>query len=85
MIDSPAKLATLYVKEIVRLYGVPASIVSDRDPRFTSRFWEKVHHALGTKLNFNTVFNPQTDGKSERTIQTLMDILRSYDLEEGVD
>ena len=52
------KLAKLYVAEIVRLHGVPVSIVSDRDPRFTSRFWQKLHEALGTQLNFSTTFHP---------------------------
>ena len=63
--------------EIVRLHGVPVSIVSDRDPRFTSRFWQKLHSALGTRLNFSTAFHPQTDGQSERTIQILEDMLRA--------
>jgi hypothetical protein len=70
------KLADLYVWEIVRLHGVPISIVSDCDPRFTSRFWEKLQSAMGTKLNFSTAYHPQTDGQFERTIQTLEDILR---------
>ncbi|KAA3456046.1 DNA/RNA polymerases superfamily protein [Gossypium australe] len=55
------KLAKLYVAEIVRLHGVPVSIISDRDPRFTSRFWKALHEALGTKLNFSTAFHPQSD------------------------
>uniref|UniRef100_A0A2N9H3S5 Integrase catalytic domain-containing protein n=1 Tax=Fagus sylvatica TaxID=28930 RepID=A0A2N9H3S5_FAGSY len=71
------KLAELYVNEIVRLHGVPVSIVSDRDLRFTSRFWGSLQKALGTKLNFSTAFHPQTDGQSERTIQILEDMLRA--------
>ncbi|KAA3470803.1 DNA/RNA polymerases superfamily protein [Gossypium australe] len=66
----------LYVFEIVRLHGVPTSIILDRDPRFTSRFWSKLHEALGTKLNFSTAFHPQIDGHSERVIQILEDMLR---------
>ncbi|KAL6345674.1 hypothetical protein AAG906_017410 [Vitis piasezkii] len=59
------RLASLYVKEIVRMHGVPVSIVSDRDPRFTSRFWHSLQKALGTKLSFSTAFHPQTDGQSK--------------------
>ena len=62
------QLAERYMNEIVRLHGVPMSIVSDRDPRFTSRFWGSLQKALGTKLHMSTAFHPQTDGQSERTI-----------------
>ncbi|KAA3480323.1 DNA/RNA polymerases superfamily protein [Gossypium australe] len=55
------KLAELYISQIVRLHGVPVSIVSDRDPRFTSRFWKKLQDALGTKLHFSTAFHPQSN------------------------
>ena len=79
--DSLEKLAQLYMDEIVRLHGVPVSIVSDRDPRFTSRFWPSLQVALGTRLHFSTSFHPQTDGQSERTIQTLEDILRACVME----
>ena len=60
--DSLETLAQLYVDEIVRLHGVPVSIVSDRDPRFTSRFWPSLQTALGTRLHFSTAVHPQTDG-----------------------
>nr|GEV71153.1 hypothetical protein [Tanacetum cinerariifolium] len=63
--------------EIVRLHGTPTSIVSDRDPGFTSRFWKGLQKAWGTRLKFGTTFHPQTDGQSERTIQTLEDMLRA--------
>ena len=79
--DSVEKLAELYVKEIVRLHGTPVSIVSDRDPRFTSRFWPSLQRALGTRLHFNMAFHPQTDGQFERTIQTLEYMLRACVLE----
>ncbi|KAJ8753354.1 hypothetical protein K2173_019753 [Erythroxylum novogranatense] len=75
--DSLHVLAKKYIDEIVRLHGVPDSIVSDRDPRFTSRFWGSLQEALGTKLNFSTTFHPQTDGQSERTIRTLEWMLRA--------
>ena len=71
------KLAELYVREIVRLHGVPASIVSDRDPRFTSRFQQSLQKALGTQLRMSSAYHPQTDGQSERTIQSLEDLLRT--------
>ena len=72
------KLVELYIKEIVQLHGIPASIISNRDPRFTSRFLGKLREALGTRLNFRMTFHPWTDGQSERVIQVLEDILRSY-------
>ena len=71
-----AQYAQMYLDSIVALHGVPVSIVSDRGPQFTSRFWQKLQEALGTKLDFSTDFHPQTDGQSERTIQTLEDMLR---------
>jgi len=55
-----AKLAQLYIKDIVRLHGVPSSIVSDRDPRFTSRFWQTLQSALGSKLTMSPAYHPQT-------------------------
>ena len=67
----------LYIREIVRLHGVPVSIVSDRDPRFTTHFWESFQRAKGTWLMMSTSFHPQTDGQSERTIQILEDMLRA--------
>ncbi|KAA3488101.1 DNA/RNA polymerases superfamily protein [Gossypium australe] len=75
------RLAELYISEIVRLHRVPLSIVSDRDPRFTSRFWKKLQKSLGMKLHFSTAFHPQTDGQSERIIQILEDMLRCCILE----
>ena len=68
------KLAKLYLDEIIRLHGIPVSIVFNRDPRFVLRFWQKMQEVLGTKLNFSTTYHPQTDGQSERTIQTLEDM-----------
>ncbi|KAA0064296.1 putative DNA/RNA polymerases superfamily protein [Cucumis melo var. makuwa] len=73
----PDQLAKLYGDKIVSQHGVPVSIVSDRDPRFTSKFWPSVQKAMGTKLKFSTAFHPLTDGQSERTIQTLEDMLRA--------
>jgi hypothetical protein len=74
--DPVPKLAELYIREIVRLHGILASIVSDRDARFTSRFWQCLQDEMGTKLTLSTAYHPQTDGQSERTIQILEDMLR---------
>ena len=73
----------MYVEQIVRLHGVPMSIISDRGAQFTSRFWKKLQEALGTRLDFSTAFHPQTDRQSERTIQTLEDMLRMSVLDLG--
>ena len=75
------RLAKLYVKEIVRLHGIPLSIVSDRDLHFTSRFWKELQSALDTRLNFSAAFHPQTYGQSERLIQVLEDMLRGCVME----
>ena len=72
------QLAEIYIRDIVKLHGVPSSIVSDRDPRFTSRFWKSLQDALGSKLRLSSAYHPQTDGQSERTIQSLEDLLCVY-------
>ncbi|KAD4180260.1 hypothetical protein E3N88_28851 [Mikania micrantha] len=77
------KLARLYVEEIVVWHGVPLSIISDRDSRFISRFWQSLQQYLGTSVNLSTAYYPQTDGQSERTIQTLEAMLRTCILEFG--
>ncbi|KAH0738661.1 hypothetical protein KY290_037366 [Solanum tuberosum] len=69
--------AKLYVQEIVRLHGVPISIISDRGAQFTAQFWKSFQKGLGSKVNLSTAFHPQTDGQAERTIQTLEDMLRA--------
>ena len=70
------QIGTLHTCDIVSLHGVPMSIISDRGSQFTSKFWQQLQKALGTQLHFSTAFHPQTDGQSERTIQTLEDMLR---------
>lgn len=77
------KLAEIYIREIVRLHGLPVSIISDRDPRFKSKFWQSLQRALGTRLAFSTAFHPQTDGQTERTIKTLEDMLRACIMDFG--
>ena len=59
------EVAWLFFIEIMRLHGVPKSIVSDRDTKFTSIFWKELHWLMGTKLLMSTVFHPQTDGATE--------------------
>ncbi|GJX73162.1 putative reverse transcriptase domain-containing protein [Tanacetum coccineum] len=71
------RLARLYLNEIVARHGVPISIISNRDSRFKSRFWQSMQEALGTRLDMSTAYHPQTDGQSKRTIQTLEDMLRA--------
>lgn len=75
------RLAKLYVREIVRLQGIPSKIISDKDIRFTSTFWKKVQKELGTQLTYITTFHPQTDSPLERTIQILEDMLRACVIE----
>ncbi|GKF94400.1 putative reverse transcriptase domain-containing protein, partial [Tanacetum coccineum] len=96
------RLARLYLNEIVARHGVPILIISDRDNHFTSRFWQSMQEALGTRLDMSTAYHPQTDGswddhlplvefsyhpqtdgQSERTIQTLEDMLRACVLDFG--
>nr|GEW21312.1 putative reverse transcriptase domain-containing protein [Tanacetum cinerariifolium] len=77
------KLARLFMNEIVAMHGVSISIISDHDSRFTLRFWQSMQEALGTRLDISTTYHPQTDGQSERTIQTLEDMLRACVLDFG--
>ncbi|GJR78403.1 putative reverse transcriptase domain-containing protein [Tanacetum coccineum] len=77
------KLARIYINEIVARHGVPVSIISDRDGRFTSHLWKALQKALGTRLDMSTAYHPQTDGQSERTIQTLEDMLRACVMDFG--
>ncbi|KAL2347570.1 hypothetical protein Fmac_001570 [Flemingia macrophylla] len=77
------RLAKIYISEIVRLHGLPSSIISDRDPRFTSRFWESLQQSLGTQLRLSLAYHPQIDGQTERNIQSLEDLLRACVLDQG--
>nr|GEU64737.1 putative reverse transcriptase domain-containing protein [Tanacetum cinerariifolium] len=81
--DSIEKLAQLYLKEIVCRHGVHVSIISDRDSLFTLRFWETLQKAFRTQLNLSTSYHPETDGQSERNIQTLEDMLRACAIDFG--
>nr|GEW25920.1 putative reverse transcriptase domain-containing protein [Tanacetum cinerariifolium] len=81
--DPMDKLARIYLKEVVTRHGIPVSIISDRDPRFVSNFWRSLQNALGTRLDMSTTYHPETDGQSERTIQTLEDMLRACAIDFG--
>ncbi|GKC41604.1 putative reverse transcriptase domain-containing protein [Tanacetum coccineum] len=77
------KLTRLYLKEIVCRYGVPMLIISDQDPRFTSRFWRSIQNSSGMNFDMSTTYHPKTDGQSERTIQTLEDMLHACVIDFG--
>ncbi|GJV83071.1 putative reverse transcriptase domain-containing protein [Tanacetum coccineum] len=80
---STERLANTYIDEIVTRHEVSVSIISDRDGRFTSHCWQTMQKALGTRLDMSTAYHPQTDGQSERTIQTLKDMLRACVVDFG--
>jgi hypothetical protein len=77
-----AKLVELYIARIVCLHGVPKKIVSDRGTLFTSRFWEKLHEVMDTRLNFSSAYHPETDGQTEWVNQILEDMLRACALND---
>ncbi|GJT31532.1 putative reverse transcriptase domain-containing protein [Tanacetum coccineum] len=75
--DLMERLARMYLKEVVTRHRKPVSIICDRDPRFASNFWRSLQKDLGTNFDMSHAYHPQTDGQSERTIQTLEDMLRA--------
>jgi hypothetical protein len=77
-----AKLVELYITRIVCLHGVPKKIVSDRGTQFMSRFSEKLHEAMDTKLNFSSAYHPQIDGQTERVNKIFEDMLRAWALKD---
>nr|GFA12280.1 reverse transcriptase domain-containing protein [Tanacetum cinerariifolium] len=82
--DFMDKLTKLYLKEVVTRHGIPISIIFDRNPGFASNFWRAFQKALGTRLDMSTTYHPKTDGQSERTIQTLEDMLRACVIDFGI-
>nr|GFB14208.1 reverse transcriptase domain-containing protein [Tanacetum cinerariifolium] len=78
------KHARIYLKEVVTRHGIPISIISDRDSRFASNFWRSLQNALGTRLDMSTAYHLKTDGQSERTIQTLEDMLGACAIDFGM-
>ncbi|GKC61281.1 putative reverse transcriptase domain-containing protein [Tanacetum coccineum] len=81
--DPMEKLARMYLKEVVTRHGIPVLIICDHDPRFASNFLRSLQKALGTNLDMSTVYHPQTDGQSERTIQTLEDMMHACAIDFG--
>ncbi|GJV13741.1 putative reverse transcriptase domain-containing protein [Tanacetum coccineum] len=81
--DPIEKLAIMYIKEVVTMHGIPVLIICDRDLRFASNFWRSLQKDLGTNLDMRTAYHPQTDEKSERTIQTLEDMLCACAIDFG--
>ncbi|GJY61488.1 putative reverse transcriptase domain-containing protein [Tanacetum coccineum] len=81
--DPLDKLARFYLNRIVARHGIHVSIICDRDKRFTSNFWKSFQKSLGTDISMNTAYHPETDGQSERTIQTLEDMLRACVIDFG--
>ncbi|MGH7240240.1 MAG: hypothetical protein ACREHG_09305, partial [Candidatus Saccharimonadales bacterium] len=80
-----AQCASLFFREIVRLHGIPASIISDRDPRFTGKFWRELWSLCGSRLRMSTAYHPQTDGQVERMNRTVEEVLRAYVNQMGND
>nr|GEZ02331.1 putative reverse transcriptase domain-containing protein [Tanacetum cinerariifolium] len=81
--DVGDKLGRLYLSRIVARHGIPVSIICDHDGRFTSNFWRSFQKALGTDISMSTAYHPETNGQSERTIQTLEDMLRACVIDFG--
>ena len=79
--------ARLFFEHVFTRYGMPTSIVSDRDPRFTGNFWQHLYKCLGTKLRMSSAYHPQTDGLTERMNRTVEQMLRNYvnDMQEDWD
>ena len=73
------------MQRVFREHGLPRVIISDRDPRFTGAFWRQLHQMLGTRLMMSTANHPQTDGQSERSLRTILAMIRHYVDELGSD
>jgi hypothetical protein len=71
-------VACMFISEVIRLYGLPKKIISDRDSRFTYRFWKSLQSSLETQLNLSTTYHLEIDGKIERVNQVMEDMLRMY-------
>jgi hypothetical protein len=78
MTHATTNIAKIYIREIVRLHGIPKTIVSNRYTKFTSNFWRRLFKSFGTNMNFSKAYHPQSDGKTERVNQMIEDMLRTY-------
>jgi transposase InsO family protein len=79
------KYAEIYLEQIIRLHGVPKTIISDRGTQFVACFWEQLQFSLGTKLIRSSTYHPQTDGQTERVNQILEDMLRACSIHYGIN
>jgi hypothetical protein len=73
-----SNIVDVYMREIDRLHGIPKTIMSDKDPKFTSKFWKGLFNGSGTNLNFSTTYHPESDGQIKRVNQVIEDMLRMY-------
>ena len=71
-------IARVFIRDVVKLHGFPRRIISDRDAKFTSKFWKGLFEAVGTELNMSTAFHPESDGQTKRVNQVIEDMLRAY-------
>ena len=76
--STAADIAHLFVKEIVRLHGIPTRIINDQDAKFTSKFWQALFQFVGTQLDLSSAYHPKTNGQTKRVNQVIEDMLRSY-------
>ena len=76
--NSASDIAQIFIREIVRLHEIPNNIVSDRDAKFASKFWQSLFQAVGTQLSISLAYHPETDGQTERLNQVIEDMLRAY-------
>ena len=77
-----ANIVDIYMKEVSQLHGILKAIVSDRDWKFTSKFWKGLFEGFGTSLNMSTAYHPRTDGQTERVNQVIEDMLRMYVMDQ---
>jgi hypothetical protein len=77
-----ANVVDIYMREVARLHDIPKSIVSNKDPKFTSKFWKGLFKGFRTNLNFNTTYHPESDGQTERVNQVIEDMLRMYAMDK---